>query len=262
MKLVYKIRQAFVRNPFLASIKHTIISPFLGFIYIPLGKKAIIFSPCYKLLIRSHYVGVWALLEIFRSNQYDGFLKIKEGDVVVDLGAHIGVFTIKAARETGEKGKVIAVEPEAKNLELLRENTKNYRNIIVVDKAAGERTGKTKLCISPSSVDHSINLNYYDSKTINRGEENFSEVEVDTLANILSNLGVSEVNFLKIDVEGAEKEVLRGAGEYLQKTKKVAIAAEHYPGQETELEHYLKSKGFTTKKSLIRGNWIVYGWRE
>ena len=168
MKLIEKLRQGLVKNPLLASIKHTLISPFLGFIYIPLGKKGFILYPRHKVVLYSHCTGVWVLLEVFRDNVYESVSKIEKGDVVVDIGAHVGMFTRKALKEVGEEGLVIAIEPEPKNLELLRKNTKKYKNVRLVNKAVGERTGKTELYISKTSCDHSIKNvnNKKDAKSI------------------------------------------------------------------------------------------------
>ena len=241
-------------NPLLASIKHMLISPFLGFIYIPLGKKGLIFYPKEKVFLFSHYTGVWILLEIFRDDVYERLpeVRVKKGETVVDVGAHVGAFTIKARREVGENGLVIAIEPEPRNLELLKRNVQKYDNVIVIDKAVGNRKGKTKLYLSETSCEHSI---------INRGARSI-QVEIDTLSDILSGLGISRVDFVKIDVEGAELEVLKSAGNYLKKIKKISIAAEHYWGEQDNLESFLKSNGFSTKKIEVKGKWYVYGWRR
>lgn len=62
--------------------------------------------------------------------------EIKKGDTVLDLGAHIGYYTLLAAKLVGEKGKVFAFEPEPTNFALLKKNIKinNYQNVIPVQK--------------------------------------------------------------------------------------------------------------------------------
>lgn len=62
--------------------------------------------------------------------------EIKKGDTVLDLGAHIGYYTLLAAKLVGEKGKVFAFEPEPTNFALLKKNIKinNHQNVIPVQK--------------------------------------------------------------------------------------------------------------------------------
>jgi FkbM family methyltransferase len=204
MKLIEKIRQELVKNPMLASLKHLLISPLLGFIYIPLGRKGLILHPKYRLKLYLHYTSVWILVEVFEDDVYERVFKVGKGDVVVDAGAHVGMFTVKALREVGEEGLVIAIEPEERNFELLRRNTKGYRNVRLVRKAVGDRAGKAIFYVSELSGEHSIKKSNRTVKSI--------EVEVDTLSNILSSLGISRVGFLKTDVEGAELEVLAARG--------------------------------------------------
>jgi hypothetical protein len=58
------------------------------------------------------------LNEIYNFEIYERFHKLKEGDVVVDAGANIGLFTVKAGRIVGDKGKVIAIEPDPEHFRL------------------------------------------------------------------------------------------------------------------------------------------------
>ena len=69
---------------------------------------------------------------------------IKEGDIIIDAGADIGLFSVLAAFKVKEKGRVIAVEPEPNNLKILRENVElNYlKNVIIVPKALYDKPGK------------------------------------------------------------------------------------------------------------------------
>jgi FkbM family methyltransferase len=69
---------------------------------------------------------------------------IKEGDIIIDAGADIGLFSVLAAFKVKEKNRVIAVEPEPNNLKILRENVElNYlKNVIIVPKALYDKPGK------------------------------------------------------------------------------------------------------------------------
>jgi len=71
-------------------------------------------------------------------------LNPKEGDVFIDIGAHIGRYTLEAAKAVGEKGKVIAIEPHPSNFKILNENIKlnNLNNVITLNWLLGVATIK------------------------------------------------------------------------------------------------------------------------
>jgi FkbM family methyltransferase len=194
--------------------------------------------------IFSWYDGIIYFLEIYRDNVY-GYFKIRKGDVVIDIGANVGMFTVRAAKAVGERGLVIAVEPHPGNITLLYRNIKrlNLRNVLVLEKALGSNKRKAKLFLATPGT----------SSLVEKGEGRpFLWVEVDTLDNILSELGVKKVDLIKIDAEGSEVEILKGAQKTLNSKKvKLAIAAYHYlPNGKPELSEImtlLKSKGFFCK---------------
>lgn len=79
-----------------------------------------------------------AFAQVFLPGNYDQLLnKINVGDVVIDAGANIGMFTIKAARKVGASGSIIAVEPQQNNIGFLLENIRinNFNNIKIIEKA-------------------------------------------------------------------------------------------------------------------------------
>lgn len=148
--------------------------------------------------------------------------QIKEGDIVVDVGANIGYYTLIFAQLVGKSGKVIAFEPEPKNFEILKKNIaiNNYDNVIVEQKIVSEKCGSMKLYVSDSDiVGHRIQQ---------MGDlEHFVEVESVTLDDYMKKLNLDEkVNFIKIDVEGAEPNVLEGSKEILEKNDHLKIFTE------------------------------------
>lgn len=166
--------------------------------------------------------GAWrVLIEIFHEDPYERVLKVEKDDVVIDVGAHVGFFTIKAAREAGKNGSVVAVEPEPNNAGFLAENVKlaGLNNVVVLKEAAGARAEKAKLYLrGGTGRSHSL---------IRQGQD-FIEVQVNKLDDVVSRLGLKKVNFVKIDVEGAELDVLKGADRLLTMPNvKLSIAAYH-----------------------------------
>lgn len=185
--------------------------------------------------------GVLAFIEIFHKSVYEQSWSPREGDIVVDIGAYVGMFTVKAAKLVGDKALVVAIEPEPRNLAFLEHNVKTYNlnNVKIVRKAIGDKTTKTRLYLSGASACHTLSYRH----------KNYIEVEADTLDNIISELGLDHVDFVKIDAEGAELEILKGAEKVLASSGiKLSIASYHdLPDGRPELPSivsYLESRQF------------------
>ena len=99
--------------------------------------------------------------------------EIEKGDTVLDLGSHIGYYTLIAAELVGEKGKVFAFEPKPTNFVLLKKNIKinNYQNVIPVQKAVSNKNGKGRLYLKEKKTQNRI----YDS------QENDPFIETETV---------------------------------------------------------------------------------
>ena len=129
---------------------------------------------------------------------------IKKGQIVVDIGANIGYYTLIFAQLVGNSGKVFAFEPDPKNFEYLQKNIKlnEFNNIFLEKKAVSNNLTKTKLFKDPQNLGgHSL---------IDPGKGNESiEVETTTLDNYFKDFN-QKIDFIKIDVEGAEDKVIQG----------------------------------------------------
>ena len=151
----------------------------------------------------------------------------KSEGIVVDIGAHYGRYTLIAAKRIGPKGKVIAIEADPKNFDMLNKNIKlnKLEHVITLNYAATSNKSKVKLSIPEKKSGHTI----YSSIIPDRAPtEKFIEVNANTLDNLLDENGISieEVNWIKIDVEGAELEVLKGATNVLSKNKDISLLIE------------------------------------
>jgi FkbM family methyltransferase len=134
----------------------------------------------------------------------------KTGDTVVDVGAHIGLYTIIAAKRVGPTGKVIAIEPDPGNCKLLKRNVElnNLTNVIILECAAFSSNTKLKL-YSPGKDRGFTKLSTVMSARALT--ETFLDVDANTLDHLMVMQGIMQANWIKIDVEGAELEVLKGA---------------------------------------------------
>ena len=151
--------------------------------------------------------------------------KIKVGSIVVDVGANIGLHTLNMARIVGNTGRVFAFEPDPSNFEILRKNVKinNYQNIILEEKAVGDKHGRVTLYQS----DHPGNHRLFPQTKQAKGEV---EVELTSLDKYFIDSNLAEkINFIKIDVEGLEFSVLNGMKNILKNNKKIKILFEFMP---------------------------------
>src|SRR5215218_5749286 len=156
----------------------------------------------------------------------------KEGDVVVDIGANIGRYTIISSKRVGANGKVVAIEAHPGNFEMLKSNIKlnQLTNVTPLNYAAYSKETKIKLYVpdeeSGYTIYHSIMSNYVFTKYKDKTEDKFVEVSANTLDYLLQLNEITDVNWVKIDVEGAEFEVLKGASNVLSKSKDIALLIE------------------------------------
>jgi len=139
---------------------------------------------------------------------------IRNDDVVVDIGAHIGLHTIHFAK----KAKlVVALEPEPHNFSLLKKNIKinGVKNAIALPIAISDSNGYLDLYISASSGTHTLDLEH--GTRLNVRFIGKIRVKVMSLDTLIKNLKMDKVDIIKIDVEGHEDKVLQGMREILER---------------------------------------------
>ena len=145
------------------------------------------------------------------------------GDVVVDIGAHIGRFTLKAAKSAA---KVIAVEPVQSNFSMLEANIElnGFTNVMPLRLALSDHPGQLPLYLSDPRdlATSSFESNWSDRIPGPSARERLL-VSTETLDNLASRLGIAIIDWLKIDVEGHETFVLKGAQLSLAKTRHLVI---------------------------------------
>jgi len=161
----------------------------------------------------------------------------KRGEVVIDVGASIGAHAVRAARAVGKEGLLIALEPNAEDFKLLKMNLmlNKVDNAIALPMAAYEKNGNNMMYLSKETGLHSLTR-------IPRSYIKKIEVCTITLDSLLRKFDVQRVDWIKIDVEGAELAVLKGASCVLEVAKNLIIEVWHKNAN--GVSDLLNSKGY------------------
>lgn len=222
----------------------------LGLLFAPLfhlrwlGQETFIqqLDPTTQLKMRVNTYDKLAAHEVWGWEEYgDKNFAIQPGDVVVDLGAHIGSFSVWAARQA-PNGQVYAFEPNHENYRLLEENKKlnDIANLSIFNFAVSDKSGEVVLFASDHcSMSHSL---------FETDAKNSKTVRAVSLAEILQANQIDKVDYLKLDVEGAEYLViLNTPPQTLRQIDKIFIEYHDYLEHGhtyKDIETYLTENGF------------------
>ncbi len=155
---------------------------------------------------------------------------LRPGMTVVDVGACKGDFTVFAARRVGPAGMVIAVEPEPANARWLRRSIARNRvtNAVVWEMALSDRVGTATLNRADVSAATSVSSGWHSMTTQLAATRDRIEVNTCTLDELVAGGAIDRVDVVKLDVEGWEMAVLRGAVETL-KRQRPTLALDVHP---------------------------------
>lgn len=139
---------------------------------------------------------------------------VREGDVVLDIGANVGAHTLLLAKTVGAGGKVLAFEPTDYALEKLQKNRslnpdlagriECYQYMLVDETAAGTRTPEI-YSSWPLGQDGDVHA-------LHRGQlKTTNGAQAQTLDHVIASLGLDKVDFIKLDIDGFECGMMRGA---------------------------------------------------
>lgn len=180
-----------------------------------------------------------SLVEVFVNNVYEKFSRISRGDVVVDCGAYIGEFAVRAAQKVGDTGLVLAFEPNPQSLALCRRNVAYNRcaNVITFGLALGRE--KSMACLEVDKT------NFGASRVVRQeGKDMIPNIRLEPLDHFERFLEGKAIKLLKIDTEGFAAEIIEGARGLLRKRLIQNIAAEVHCQAEQNLCYTLKDYGF------------------
>ncbi len=176
---------------------------------------------------------------------------VKEGNIVFDIGAHVGFYTLLSSVLVGNSGKVFSFEPLPRNLFYLREHIRinHLINVILFDSAVADHEGMACFIegISNSTGYVSKRVSSGKSNGIDNQEENQILIKTLTLDGLINRKLVPLPDFIKIDVEGGEMGVLLGAKSILKSAHPGIFLATHGHELHTQCCELLISLGYTLK---------------
>ena len=197
----------------------------------------------------------WQLIQgkDFEKNIKDIFLdNISEENIVVDVGSHIGEFSLIASKKMNGTGQVISIEPFTEARNWLKKNIElnQFKNIIILPVGIGKKIEEKTLY--RNSLGGTIGYLESDIEDVELIPE--GTVKVTTIDEIVRSRGLDKIDMLKIDVEGFEYEVLLGCLESFKEKKIKKIICEIHPLflegkliEEDEIYTLLKNHGFSLK---------------
>lgn len=203
-----------------------------------------------NLYLPAEWHGAGKLIYIFRDDYETelGLLNkfLSPGQVMIDVGANYGMFSLTASQLVGNGGKVIAFEPARSTFSVFERNLalNGVQNVTPFRLALSEAPGKLRLYHDVDTTRNSL--------AASADTQDFEEVEVRTLDDVVKELGVSQLAFLKIDVEGADELVCRGAVQILQ-TSLPPVLFEHNPDAAARM-----GLGSSTGRTLARLGYHFY----
>ena len=181
---------------------------------------------------------------------YTKYFDIEDDDVVLDIGANIGAFSMLAAFYV-KKGIIYSFEPEKKSFELLKENVKlnKVKNIKIINEAVSNKTGTSYFYLSDTNAGgHSLYSSRADKKVT---------VPTVSFEEFIEKNKIEKIDFLKMDCEGCEYDVFYNCSdETFKKIRHIAMECHKIDGESKAIEmaEFLRLKGF----DVIREEEFIY----
>ena len=158
---------------------------------------------------------------------------VKPGDVVLDIGANIGYYTVIMSKIVGKTGKVLAFEPTKHFFDVLQSTVEinNLTNVQLYDFGISDNNSESEISIG----EHSATIHWLKDSERNGGIPiSVEQIILKRLDDIISSMNIDKLDFIKIDVDGHEPAFLDGAWETLNKYKPTIL-------MEIDHQHYRKA---------------------
>lgn len=166
----------------------------------------------------------------------------RPGDTILEVGAGNGTEVCTLSNMVGSAGQIFAIEAEPTTVRRLKKQASSLRNknVQVLGCAVGAKEGRVQLGVAePGGLQNSIVATVGPSRVT---------VECKTLGNLIAELGIDEISYMKMNIEGAEYDALLGLGASITRIKEMCISCHDFTGDPaqatyTQVREYLISKG-------------------
>ncbi len=193
---------------------------------------------------------------------------IRSGDIVFDVGANVGEWSLHAL-DLNRSIHLYAFEPLPIVFTRLQEHLSNYPNVHAHNLALSNHIGKADFCYYDESFEFAGLSSFYVREVLKADHElpKIIEVEQDTLTHFCLNHGIDQIDFLKIDAEGAEWIILQGAADLIEQNKITSIQFEYggcYIDAKTKLEdifYFLSQHDYSIFRIIPNGLIQITEWR-
>ena len=195
----------------------------------------VLFGPLRGMRWMAHSAGMGCMAGIYEKKPRHIFKNlIKKGDIVFDIGAHVGFYTLLASKHVGNKGRVFSFEPLPRNISFLKRHValNNLKNVEIMETALSDKEGKFFFDTSIDSFQGRISA---------KGDIKVNSTTLDRLVN---NGNILPPDLLKIDVEGEEYNLLQGGEKILVKYKPKIILSIHSHELRDKCLFFLKELGY------------------
>lgn len=195
----------------------------------------------YPIFLRHPSSDLLAYKQVYESPSYTFELDFVP-NIIVDAGANIGLTSVYFANKY-PNAKIISIEPEKNNFELLKKNVSNYENIIALNAALWNENKEVDI-VDP-------HLGSWGFQVENNSGNSIQKINTFTVDKIMEMFDLPKINLLKIDIEGAEKEIFENPSAWINKVDVIAIELHERLKSGCNRSFYKGTDGYFAKEKVL-----------
>ena len=206
----------------------------------------IIFGDTMKIVLPDNISIALYLVGFFEAEESKAFSKLMQpGYNFIDIGAHIGYYSVLANYLGGENAKIVAIEPTPSTFKFLSENVQKFANTMCFNIALYSKSGE--MDFNDFGVENMCLNSFFDARLDHKIKGEKVKVKVKTLDNIIEDFNIKP-DLIKIDAESAELEILKGAGKAFENKATFFVEVGDYNLENTnsslKIIEYFESKDY------------------